>query len=370
MISESMCKNGQVVMSRNILLVWDRMGDYHRARWQAFQTELPDRKVFAADLAGSDKLYGWNTTADNPLYASLSKKPANRFDFSRIRQLVRILSEHNIGTICISGYGRPEYLMFILYGKFTGRKVILFAESWYGSNIVLDKLKSFFLRHTTDGFLVSGSRAFIHFTGRLKIPAYKIKTGYSVVDNAHFDRSAFQPRNFSKRILCVARFAPEKNLSLLINAFQKSKFFYHNWELQIVGGGPLTRELESLVSGGNNIKLSSWKSYDQMPEIYQQADIFILPSVFEPWGLVVNEAMAAGLPLLLSESVGCAPDLLTDGENGLIFQDNFDSLAEVLNKMFSFSFQEIAVMGSKSKEKIAEFSLAKFSGNLKALIES
>lgn len=356
-------------MSRNILLVWDRMGDYHRARWEALQAEFPDRKVYAADLGGSDTLYGWNTTASNPLYVLLSEKPPDRFDFSRIKKFIRVLSGQNIGTVCISGYGKLEYLMFILYARFTRRRVILFAESWYPSNFIVDKLKSLFLRLMSNGFLVSGSRAYFHFTKRLKISAHKTKVGYSVVDNAHFSNPTSKTRVFSKRLLCVARFAPEKNLQLLIAAFLKSNLLKQNWELHIVGGGPLKSELERLAADSKNIKLCPWKPYRELPAVYHSADIFILPSAFEPWGLVVNEAMAAGLPIILNEAVGCVPDFLENGKNGLIFQTSEASLVELFNKILAFPIEKLTEMGERSKQKIGEFSLQTFSENLKALID-
>lgn len=355
-------------MNNNVLLVWDRMGDYHRARWAALQKVKPDINVYGADLGLSDALYRWKNTEQNPFYFQLSSKPPDQIDLGRIIRFVRLLSSHKIGTICISGYGKFEYLIFILYGKLSKRRVILFAESWYRSGFIVDKLKSIFLHATCHGFLVSGRRAFEHFTKCLKISAEKIYVGYSVVDNEHFRNSGTV--TFHKRILCVARFAPEKNLQLLINAFTESQLSKINWELCIVGGGPLKPTLEALIGNNANVKLLDWKSYQELPLIYHSADIFILPSIFEPWGLVVNEAMAAGLPVILSDAVGCTPDLLLNGQNGWLFSPDKNDLVQLLDVVSGYSAEVFSEMGKSSEKAISGFSVETFSNNLKLLIDT
>jgi len=227
----------------NVLMIWDRMGDYHRVRWKATQEVLKNRQVFAADLGGSDKLYNWaNTTGD--MHFRLSQKDPASFDFSRIKNFVRLLRTKDIGYVCVAGYGRPEYILFILYSWLTNRKVLLFAESWYPSKKLFDMIKGSFLRRCCSVFLVSGKRAEEHFTNRLQIPQERVKVGYSVVDNRHFSSLAI---GRPKTILCIGRFAPEKNLHLLIRSFSSSLLPANGWDLRIVGGGPLQDSLRELA---------------------------------------------------------------------------------------------------------------------------
>jgi glycosyltransferase involved in cell wall biosynthesis len=197
----------------------------------------------------------------------------------------------------------------ILWGKLTGRKVILFAESWYPGGRYNDWLKGLFLDWFCDGFLVSGDNARRHFADRLGIPEGRIQTGYSVVDNAHFARAMkLRPSPPPRVILAVARFTPEKNLGMLVKAFRQSELAAEGWKLRLVGGGPLKAELEKQVKGEPAIELKDWVKYDDLPALYADASVFCLPSSFEPWGLVVNEAMAAGLTLILSSDVGALPE--------------------------------------------------------------
>jgi glycosyltransferase involved in cell wall biosynthesis len=71
-----------------------------------------------------------------------------------------------------------------------------------------------------------------------------------------------------------------------------------------------------------------------MPRFYDLCDIFCLPSVHEPWGLAINEVMACGKPVIVSDEVGCQPDLVRDGETGLVFPaKNVEALAECLRRV-------------------------------------
>ena len=106
------------------------MGDYHRTRWKALQNTW-EASVFAADLGAGDKLYGWHTTQAEQ-YILLSEKPLNKRDgFNRIRNFTKYIRTHNIEYVCIPGYGRLEYIVMLLLCKIRGKKVLLFAESWY-----------------------------------------------------------------------------------------------------------------------------------------------------------------------------------------------------------------------------------------------
>jgi 1,2-diacylglycerol 3-alpha-glucosyltransferase len=359
-------------MPHNILLVWDRMGDYHRARVKAVEEIMGSSSIFTADLGNADNLYHWGSTVTRNHFC-LSTRAAHRFDFQRLINFVRLLSEKKIDAVCIAGYGRLEYLFFLIYSKLRGKKVILFAESWYQSSTLTDMIKSGFLRMVGDGFLVSGQRAFDHFTKRLRIPVMKVKIGYSVVDNAHFALKHSKSSDRKKILLCIARFASEKNLTFLINGFGESRMPQEGWELHLVGGGPQKDELLGRIARTKNpsLKLVDWQSYEQLPELYNEAVMFVLPSIFEPWGLVVNEAMAASLPLLLSDRVGSVPDLLKEGKNGWAFNtENRSEFLERLNRISVMTLNQLAEMGKQSEQQIASFSTTLFASNLRDLIQS
>ena len=153
----------------------------------------------------------WENTRQSDKYFCLVAKPVEEVGvweaFSAFRQLVK---EQNITHVCIPGYGRPAYILMLLWARLRRLKVLMFAESWYPSNRLADWAKGLLIRATTNVCFVSGKRAAAHFSQRLGFPAKRIIEGYSVVDNQHFAHRKSEAAASAKPQLCVARHAPEK----------------------------------------------------------------------------------------------------------------------------------------------------------------
>lgn len=338
---------------QNFLIVWDRIGDYHLSRVNALRSIVGEDHVFTADLAAADNLYKWKTKNLKNHFV-LSDKPAEVRDVRcRLNNFKKIIKTHNIKYCCLAGYGRIEYLRMIIAAKFRGCKVLIFSESWYGRRTPFNILKSWFLKMFADVFLVSGIRARDFTANILKIKPEKIAIPYSVVDNAHFAN----PGNYNpdtKVMLCMARFSKEKNQEFLINAFLKSSLS-ESWTLKLVGAGPLKEELEQKFKEKHNITLCNWAVYNDLPTIYHNSSMFVLASTFEPWGLVVNEAMSAGLPCVVSRAVGAMPDLV-DSSDGFTFDEtNEQSLVDVFNCIATLSKEQLMQMSRAAVERISRF---------------
>jgi 1,2-diacylglycerol 3-alpha-glucosyltransferase len=234
-----------------------------------------------------------------------------------------------------------------------GINVVLFAESWYPGKGILDLLKGCVLRQACQGFLVSGERAKAHFHQRLGIPTNRIQIPYSVVDNQHF--MGVNPNYNAKKLLCVARFSPEKNLPNLIKAFKNSGIDKQGWTLELVGGGPQKKELAANFENDKSLIFKEWVSYKDLPQLYASASFFILPSLFEPWGLVVNEAMAAGLPVAVSKECGCAPDLIPDRSLHFPASDQ-NQMTDLLKSIAGMSPEKLKHLGESNRQLIKSFS--------------
>ena len=387
----------------NILLIWNRLGDYHRARSNALAAAWDQGNVYTADLGNADRLYSWAATMEQDQHFRLSAHSVEHFDFfRRIIRFLRIVRSHRIRVLGVAGYGRPEYLAMLLLGRLLGCRIILFAESWYPGSKWFDAIKGFFLRLLVHSFFVSGSRAEQYFTGRLGIPATRIRTGYSVVDTHHFMGSRvhefmsssvdrvdgditqdsrlsgitpspllpFSPSPHQPYLLCVARYSPEKNLPMLIGAFRQSSL-YGRWKLALIGNGPQREELIQLVDEDldKSIFLTGWIGYDELPAWYHHARAFILPSTFEPWGLAVNEAMASGLPVLVSSTCGSAPDLVDD-DNGWAFDpESENELVGILNIIGDLPVEWLREMGEHSRKKVNGLSVQEWSSKFIGLVK-
>ncbi len=164
----------------------------------------------------------------------------------------------------------------------------------------------------------------------------------------------------SKRIvlLYVGRLSQEKGLMTLINALEINGKRGLRPYLILVGSGTFQKHLESEVTKrGLEVKFLGFLAPNDLIECYSTADIFILPSLSEPWGLVVNEAMEFGLPLILSNHVGSSPVLLKDKENGFLFSaGNVQELSNCIELLCSNEVLR-REMGQCSKEMIKKHTI-------------
>lgn len=130
--------------------------------------------------------------------------------------------------------------------------------------------------------------------------------------------------------------------------------------LVFVGDGPLRGELQHYVvqQGLKRVHFLGFRNQSELPACYALADIFVLPSEFEPWGLVVNEAMCSRLPLIASDKVGAAADLIQEGVNGLTFAaGDVDALAGRLRKLVADEALR-ETMGAQSQLTIARWGIS------------
>jgi glycosyltransferase involved in cell wall biosynthesis len=157
-------------------------------------------------------------------------------------------------------------------------------------------------------------------------------------------------------ILFAGKFEPKKSPQLLLNAFLDLKLV--GVHLLFVGNGILENTLKTMAIGNENIHFLDFQNQSAMPGIYQACDLFCLPSAGpgETWGLAVNEAMAAGKPVLVSDKTGCAIDLVVPGLTGDIFESqNLHDLGHKLEKLIGRK-TELGLLGNHAKNKIQNWS--------------
>lgn len=155
-----------------------------------------------------------------------------------------------------------------------------------------------------------------------------------VVNNEKFYRKSADKKVYPFRFLYVGRIIDVKNLPVMLDAFVKAFGGGNGVEMRVVGKGDMLDALKQRYSGYSNIEFAGPKYGGELIEEYQNASAFILPSSYEPWGLVVNEAMAAGLPVIVSDQVGAAHDLVEGRDTGFLFPyQDVDKLAEYMRLM-------------------------------------
>jgi len=172
------------------------------------------------------------------------------------------------------------------------------------------------------------------------------------IDNERFHGSSYENQAVSWRlehnispsdfvILYAGKFEPRKNLLLLISAFKKFSAKYgKRTKLLLVGNGPEEEKLKKDADGHADILFLPFQNQASMPMILRIGDLFCLPSKSETWGLVVNESLACGRPVLVSDKVGCGPDLIGDERVGAIFScHSEEELVEKMERMARLSLQ-------------------------------
>lgn len=140
-------------------------------------------------------------------------------------------------------------------------------------------------------------------------------------------------KNKVENFLYVGRLSEEKNLKYLVNTFNGLP----NLNLNIIGFGPMESVLRPIAN--RNIVFYGAINNSDLFRYYQENDVFILPSTSEPWGLVVEEALNNGLPVIVSDRVGCADEIIINDKNGIIFQlSQKDSLKNAILKITDISY--------------------------------
>lgn len=171
-------------------------------------------------------------------------------------------------------------------------------------------------------------------------------------------------------LLFAGKLELKKNPEVLLKAF--SELNSSNAFLIIAGNGMLEESLKTRYAGNNKIRFIPFQNQSQMPALYSACDIFILPSQGpgETWGLSVNEAMACGRAVLVSNNCGCARDLVQHGQNGFVFESGnaFDLMSKM--KFLLKPETDLNAMGKRSLSIIGTWNYDKMCKALEELINS
>jgi len=171
-------------------------------------------------------------------------------------------------------------------------------------------------------------------------------------------------------LLFVGRLVPEKGLTFLLPAFKEAQASLPNLHLVLVGDGPLREKLQSYcaVNSLKNVRFVGFVEPDQLPGYYAAAHALVLPSVRETWGFVVNEAMACGLPVIVSSEVGAANEIVLNNVNGFVVPaGDSQSLAAAIVRLFR-NLSTAADMGQRSLEIISQYTVERAVDGFEAAI--
>jgi len=286
--------------------------------------------------------------------------------FSIPFSLFFLLRKQNPDAIIITGYDSLQFWEAFFYAKIYGKKKIL----WNGStllssrsqNKVVNRIKKYFI-NSFDSYYTYGSKA-TEYIESFGVDSQKIITGTNTVDSDFYKHNTKDEVVYKNRVnfLFVGQLIERKGLKNTIEAF--SKISHQNWKLTIVGSGPDENMFKKQVIDyhlDDKIKFVGFKQKNEIIDYYSEADVFLMPSYLEVWGLVLNEALASGLFCLASKYAGATFDLIKEGENGLVIDPkNVDDLVHKIDMVFERNFDKKSIKNSfdvsyeKETQKIIE----------------
>lgn len=382
-----------------LLIHFARFGPYHHARLRAARDVLAPLgwEVYGLETAGTDATYAWDENKpDSERVRVITAFPGRVHEEITAAEcrngLPPLLDALAPDAIAIAGWANPDALACLSWCRKNDVRRIVMSETREadGKRVWWKELIKRYLIARFDGALVGG-KSHRDYLMKLGMPAEKVRFGYNVVDNAYFAEECLKVRKSKvdgqeeqPYFLASNRFIDRKNLSRLIEAYssynqQTTIKNPHSsiWPLCLLGDGELrSAHIARCLELGLQVKESApWESdltpdsstphslptplatsgparrssptvyfpgfrqIDELPRFYAHAGCFIHPALEEPWGLVINEAMACGLPILSSDNVGAAEELVDDGVNGWRFDaTDVGALADLMSRISGFEF--------------------------------
>lgn len=364
--------------------IFHRFGPYHTARLSAV-ARLSGCTLTGIELSAVDNTYAWAPMESDYSFNHVTlfrdcdiheKSPKDVWQ--RMWQELADIKPH---VVAVPGWSEAASLAAIAWCNTHKIPVVLMSAStaydvprtWWKECI-----KNRIVR-LCSAALVGGSPQ-AEYLADIGMPRDLIFPGYDVVDNEYFatrtdllGKNAKQLRSeldLPEHFFIVSnRFVAQKNLTRLLNAYAhyREKAGKKAWSLVLIGDGALRPQIEKQLADLNltqGVLMPGFIQYDKLPEYYGLASVCILASVSETWGLVINEAMASGLPVIVSNHCGCAPDLVREGVNGFTFDPyDVDALADLMLKISSDACARRA-MGKASREIISHWTPETFARNM------
>lgn len=342
------------------------------------RTGLADLEVYYLEenqaAVPVDHELGFSPEWDIPLKEGYKSVSCPRGLFERVRFLGRrCFASRRYDMVIVPGYRRLDVALLALryWGPALGMRldtVSIYPEPQWKTAIRRLVLRQWFRRYAVLYPVGSLTETFLEDLG--VEPTRIFRFPYAVDNQSlgpraeHFRRDraqmlgelALSPNAFV--VLGVLKFVPRENPLELVRGFQLFHARYPQSALLLVGAGPLGKELRRFIAGAglsDVVRLVGYARYSDLPRWYAVSDVFVHPAVKECWGVSLNEAMACGLPVVASDRVGAAYDLVLEGFNGYRYRSgDCEALSDCLEKVARRGGR--SAMGGESQRVVAEWS--------------
>lgn len=366
-----------------LVILFSRFSPYHLARLESAGLRLRTRglEVVGVEVADHDHENPWDTGRGDHAFRRRTLFPGADYPAlapgSIAAAVDAMLNEEAPVAAALPGWSFPEALAGLRWCRARARPALLMSESARRDSPRTpwrEAVKRCIVRQFAAGLV--GGRHHVQYATQLGLAADRLFLGYDVVDNDHFARGAdaaradalaqrarlrLPPRFF----LASCRFIPRKNVARLLDAYARyrAEAGADAWGLVLCGDGPLRAALTAQAAAlgvSEAVSFPGFVGYHELPTYYGLADAFVHVSEAEQWGLVVNEAMATGLPVLVSSACGCAQELVTDAHNGYTVSATDTAAMAVALRKLAGGQADLGAMGQASRARIASYAAASF----------
>ena len=371
-----------------VAVIFHRLGPYHWARLNAAGQSM---RVLALEAFAEEEIYPWDRVAGDAAFTRVTVCPRSSAE-TAAADLQQGVDSHldafQPAAVAIPGWINREALAGLSWCVRRRVPAILMSEStaWDERRVWWKEAAKRRIVRLCSAAL-AGGRPHGDYLRQLGFPADRIFCGYDAVDNAYFETEARRIRQGTGAdgaghslppvyFLASARFVEKKNLPRLLQAYARYRALSPAaaWPLVLLGDGPLRAVIEAEIRRlriAPHVMLPGFRQYPDLPAYFARAGVFIHASTSEQWGLVVNEAMASGLPVLVSDRCGCAQDLVRPGENGFTFDPlDVEALAHRMAVLAEMDSTARLALGERSREVIAAWGPARFADGLGQAIQS
>lgn len=386
----------------HVVVVFLNIGGYHAARLRAMACACAQRgwSFTAVQIFAATAHHPWGDLENEIKFpvktliaAQASKQTEDFTDLNDAPTLLAdALDELKPGAVAIPGWGDKATRRALTWCRRYDASAILMSESKRDDakrNWLKEKIKSSMYVKRFDTALVGGK---IHkdYLIELGFNSQRIFTGYDAVDNDYFASGARRARSDQRAararqplipprpyFMAATRLLERKNIYRLVQAFaayREQVGASEAWDLVVCGSGVEEANIRKAIDElklTDAVHLPGFVAYKDVADWYGLAQAFVHPALQEQWGLVVNEACAAGLPILCSRTVGACSELVRDGVNGLTFNpEDVSEITEALTRIHQTPADKRRRMGAESESTVAAYSPENFAVGMMQAIDA
>ncbi|MFN2628004.1 MAG: glycosyltransferase family 4 protein [Gaiellaceae bacterium] len=275
--------------------------------------------------------------------------------------VMRALRRARPDVVLLGGWNQPAFWVALAWARTRRLPAVVWVESTGRDRRSgrLEPTKRALLR-AADAFLVPG-RAAREYLLALGVADDRIAVAPNAVDPGLFGAELERVERQRPVVLAVGRLSPEKGLDVLLQAADGLA-----GDIVLAGTGPEENRLRRLA--GEHVRFLGNVERDDLPALYAAADVFVLPSRSDPWGMALNEAAHAGLPLVATDAAGATSDLVEEGANGFsVPADDVPALRKALERLLGDP-ELRAAMGARSLELAAGFTPTAWAEAIEGLV--